>query len=74
MNGQVIQNEEKEFFRDTNSIKPKSLAGKLKGNIEHCLEGLNSDIAFAPTNQLTNILTQECFSFHLKYQWSLVPE
>ena len=37
MNGHVIVNEEKEFFRDTNSIRPKSLAGKLKGNIEHCL-------------------------------------
>ena len=33
MNGQVIQNEKKEFFRDTHSIRPKSLQGKLKGNI-----------------------------------------
>ena len=75
MNGLVIQNEEKEFFRDTNSIRPKSLAEKLKGNIEHLPLALNSDIAFAQTKQLTNILTHECFSFRLKLQWwSVVPE
>ena len=33
MNGHVIENEVKEFFRDTHSIRPKSLEGKLKGNI-----------------------------------------
>ena len=34
MNGHVLVNEEKEFFRDTNSIRPKSLGGKLKGKSE----------------------------------------
>ena len=34
MNGHMVQNEEKEFFRGTDSIRPKSLAGKLGGKIE----------------------------------------
>ena len=34
INGHIIQNEEKEFFRGTDSIRPKSLAGKLVGKIE----------------------------------------
>ena len=33
LNGQVIENEVKEFFRGTDSIKPNSVAGKFVGNI-----------------------------------------
>ena len=42
VNGQVIENEEREFFRGTDSIKPKSVAGKFAGKVsvsEH-FEGL----------------------------------
>ena len=31
INGLVIENEEKEYFRNTTSIKPKSVAGKFLG-------------------------------------------
>ena len=33
INGKVIENEEKEFFKGTESIKPNSVAGKFLGNI-----------------------------------------
>ena len=33
VNGQVIENEEREFFRGTDSIKPKSVAGKFVGKV-----------------------------------------
>ena len=33
VNGKVIENEEREFFRGTDTIKPKSVAGKFVGRV-----------------------------------------
>ena len=78
MNGHVIQNEEKEFFRGTDSIRPKSLAGKLGGKIES-YQSLGTEccaiLHLIPTNQFSTFkLNELCFSFQNIHNWFLVHE
>ena len=78
MNGHMIQNEEKEFFRGTDSIRPKSLAGKLGGKIES-YQSLGTEccaiLHLIPTNQFSTFkLNELCFSFQNIHNWFLVHE
>ena len=36
-NGRLIVNEENKYFKNTTSIKPKSLVGKVNGKFDKCM-------------------------------------